>query len=211
MLTLVPLSIERYAVEHSSPEPQLLRALVRETKARTPSPQMQVGHLEGAFLRLLARLARARKILEIGTFTGYSALALAESLPPGGRLITCDVDPQATRIARRFWGRSPHGRKIRFLIGHALETLPALKGLFDLIFIDADKENYSRYWDLCVPKLRRGGLMVVDNVLWSGRVLSPRDATDRAIAAFNKRVVRDRRMETVMLTVRDGMTLAWKK
>jgi caffeoyl-CoA O-methyltransferase len=121
------------------------------------------------------------------------------------------VDTETTRIARKFWGRSPHGRKIKLLLGPALNTVRMLKGPFDLIFIDADKENYLHYWNLCVPKLRRGGLMVVDNVLWSGRVLAPKDVTDRAIAAFNKRIVRDRRMETVMLTVRDGITLAWKK
>jgi caffeoyl-CoA O-methyltransferase len=172
---------------------------------------MQVGHLEGAFLRLLARLVRARRILEIGTFTGYSALVLAEGLPAGGRLITCDVNPETGRIARRFWNRSSHGGKIRLSLGPALQTLRALKGPFDFIFIDADKENYIRYWDACLPKLRRGGLIAVDNVLWSGRVLAPRDATDRAIVAFNKRVARDRRVETVMLTLRDGVTLAWKK
>ncbi len=172
---------------------------------------MQVGHLEGSFLYLLAKLARAKRILEIGTFTGYSALAMAEALPPGGRLITCDIDSVATGIARRFWKKSPHGKKIELRLGPALATLPRIKGPFDLVFIDADKENYQRYWNLCVPKVRRGGLLVADNVLWSGRVLRPTDRITRAIAAFSRFVDSDRRVESVMLPVRDGITLALKK
>jgi len=211
MLTLVPASIERYAAAHSAPESTLLKALVKETYSRTKIPQMQVGHLEGAFLRLLVRLTRARRILEIGTFTGYSALAMAEGLPPGGRLVTCDINPETTRIARTFWNRSTHGRKITSRLGPAADSLKKLKAPFDLVFIDADKENYANYWKACVPKLRRGGLIAVDNVLWSGRVLAPKDATDRAIVKFNRLVLRDRRMEAVMVTLRDGVTLAWKK
>lgn len=172
---------------------------------------MQVGHLEGSFLRLLLRIAKARRVLEVGTFTGYSALAMAEGLPPGGRLITCDIDPVVTQIARKTWAKSPHGKKIELRLGHALKTLRKLRGTFDAVFIDADKENYIRYWELCVPKVRRGGILLVDNVLWSGRVLRPKDETDRAIVAFNRYVVSDRRVEAVMLTLRDGVTLAYKK
>lgn len=172
---------------------------------------MQVGHLEGSFLRLLVKIARAKRILEIGTFTGYSALAMAEGLPPAGRLITCDIDPLSTRIARTSWKKSPHGKKIDLRLGRATDTLRRLKGSFDMVFIDADKENYIRYWELCVPKVRRGGLLLADNTLWGGRVLHPRDASGRAIAAFNRHVVHDRRVEAVLLTVRDGLTLAYKK
>ena len=207
---MIPEAIEKYAARHSTPEQALFKALARRTWAETEIPQMQVGHLEGSFLKLLVKISRARTILEIGTFTGYSALAMAEALPADGCLITCDTDPVATALAREFWARSPHGRKIKLRLGPALKTIPKVRGLLDLVFIDADKENYSRYWELCVPKVRRGGLIAVDNVLWGGRVLLPKSATDRAIARFNRRVVKDKRVETVMLTIRDGLTLAYK-
>ncbi len=211
MLTLVPEAIERYATAHTIPESPLLRELVEETFAKTQIPHMQVEHLEGAFLRLLARITGARRVLEIGTFTGYSALVMAEGLPEDGRLITCDIDPAATEIARRYWARSPHGKKIELLLGPALENLKTIAGPFDLVFIDADKENYVKYWEACLPKVRRGGLLVADNVLWSGRVLNPKDDSDKALVAFNAHVHTDPRVEAVMLTVRDGMMLAWKR
>ena len=210
-MNIVREALERYAAAHCGPESVLLRRLVRETRAKTDLPQMQVGHLEGVFLRLLVRLTKARRVLEIGTFTGYSALAMAEGLPQGGRLVTCDVNPVTTAMARRFWSQSPHGRKITLKLGPALKTLKTLRGPLDLVFIDADKENYINYWEACVPKVRRGGLLVADNVLWGGRVLRPRDKSDKAIAAFNERVKADPRVEAAMLTVRDGITLAWKR
>lgn len=203
--------LETYAEKHSAPESQLSRELALVTRAKTAWPQMQVGRLEGGFLRLMVKIARAKRVLEIGTFTGYSALAMAEGLPAGGRLITCDLDPVSTRIARDHWAKSPHGRKITLELGPALETVRKLKGFFDLVFIDADKENYIRYWNLCLPKVRRGGVLMADNVLWSGRVLRPKDLTTRAIAAFNRFVAADRRVEAVMLTIRDGVTLAIKR
>ncbi|MCC6489013.1 MAG: class I SAM-dependent methyltransferase, partial [Candidatus Hydrogenedentes bacterium] len=172
---------------------------------------MQVGKVEGAFLRMLARLTNARHILEIGTFTGYSALCLAEGMEDGGRLITCDVDPEATDIAKQHWARSPHGSKIELRLGPALETIAALEGPWDLVFIDADKQNYIHYWEAVMPKVRQGGLLVADNVLWSGRVVNPQKESDFAVDRFNKHVVSDPRVEAVLLTVRDGITLAWKK
>lgn len=211
MVSIVPDSLEEYCEAHSFPEPTLLTELARETQARTAAPQMLVGHLEGAFLRLLARASGARRVLEIGTFTGYSALAMAEALPSDGRLITCDVDPEATEIARRYWARSPHGSKIELRLGPAIQTLKDLPGPFDLVFIDADKSNYLAYWEACVPKVRAGGLLAVDNVLWGGRVLEPREESDRAIAALNRRVREDARVEAVVLPLRDGVTVAWKK
>lgn len=211
LIPIVAEKINRYAERHSSPEPVLFKELACITQERTTLPQMQVGHLEGIFLKLLVRLTKAKRVLEIGTFTGYSALAMAEALPTTGRLITLDIDPAATAIARAFWKKSRAGRKISFKIGPAIETLKTLPGPFDLVFIDADKENYTNYWNACVPKVRRGGVLVVDNVLWSGRVLNPQDASDRAIAAFNRHAREDRRVELVMLTVRDGITLAVKK
>ena len=203
--------LEAYAARHGAPESRLFRELARVTKAKTAWPQMQVGRLEGGFLRLMVKIARAKRVLEIGTFTGYSALAMAEGLPSGGRLITCDLDPVATRIAREYWKRSSHGKKIELRLGPALQMIPRFKGFFDLVFIDADKENYIRYWNLCVPKVRRGGVLLVDNVFWGGRVLRPQDTTTRAIAAFNRFAAADRRVEVVILPLRDGVTLAYRK
>ncbi|MBI3615482.1 MAG: class I SAM-dependent methyltransferase [Candidatus Omnitrophica bacterium] len=211
MNPIVNPEIESYAAKHTSPEPALFKNLARTTWAATDLPQMQVGHLEGSFLRLLMRIARAKRVLEIGTFTGYSALAMAEGLPTGGRLITCDINPDTTKIAKAYWAKSPHGKKIQLRLGHAAQTIQRLKGPFDAVFIDADKENYIRYWELCVPKIRKGGILLADNTLWGGRVLRPQDSSDRAIAAFNRRVAADKRVEAVMLTLRDGLTLAVKK
>ncbi|KCZ70285.1 putative O-methyltransferase [Candidatus Methanoperedens nitroreducens] len=207
---IVPEKIERYCRDNTTPESHLLRELVVETYARTAFPEMQVGHLEGAFLRMLVRLQGAKRILEIGTFTGYSSLVMAEALPEDGELITCDIDPEVTQIAQRYWSQSPHGKKIELRLGHALDTLKTIEGPFDMVFIDADKVNYINYWELCVPRMRSGGLLVADNVLWGGSVLDPRDETDRAIVEFNEHVYSDKRVETVMLPIRDGITLAWK-
>ena len=211
MISIIPKAIEDYASGHSTPEPRLLKELARRTYAEMEIPQMQVGHLEGSFLKFVVEVSRAKKILEIGTFTGYSALVMAMGMPAGGRLITCDIDPEATSIAREFWKKSPHGKKIELRLGPALETIPTVKGPLDLVFIDADKENYIRYWELSVPKLRRGGILLVDNVLWGGRVLRPTDRTDHAITRFNRHVAEDKRVEALVLTVRDGITFARKK
>jgi caffeoyl-CoA O-methyltransferase len=137
--------------------------------------------------------------------------ALAEGLPADGEVIICDIDPETTAIARRFWGRSPHGAKIVLRLGPALETIASLAGPFDIVFIDADKENCINYWEACLPKLRSGGLLLADNVLWSGRVLEPREKDNAALAAFNRHVVRDPRVDVVMLTVRDGITMACRR
>lgn len=210
-MNLVSDKIERYCAAHSSPEGKIFQDLARVTKRDTAAPQMQVGHLEGTFLKLMVRLSGARRVLEIGTFTGYSALAMAEGLPKGGRVVTLDIDPEATAIARKFWKRSPAGNKISLKLGPALKTIKTLKGFFDLVFIDADKTNYINYWNAILPKVRKGGMILVDNVLWSGRVLKPTDNSDRAIAAFNQHALRDKRVDLVMLTIRDGITLAVKK
>jgi caffeoyl-CoA O-methyltransferase len=211
MLTLVPDEIERYAVAHSSAVPELFERMREETYANQRNPQMQVGPLEGRFLKLLVQLSGARRAVEVGTFTGYSGLSIAEGLPDDGVLFSCDVDDTATAVARRYWGESPHGRKIEFRLGPALETLPVLPEPLDFVFLDADKENYVRYWEILLPKLRPGGLVVCDNTLWSGRVLEPRSESDRAIVAFNTHARSDARVELVLLTVRDGMTLARKR
>jgi caffeoyl-CoA O-methyltransferase len=211
MLTLVPEAIESYAAAHTEPPGPLFEALREETYAKMSVPQMQVGPVEGTFLRLLVRISGAKRVLEIGMFTGYSALMMAEGLPEDGELITCDVDPKAEAIAKRYFAKSQHGKKIQVRIGPALQTIKTLKGPLDMVFIDADKENYSNYYDAVLPLLRPRGLLVADNVLWSGRVLNPKDASDRAIVAFNEKVAKDSRVEKVVLTVRDGMMLAVKK
>src|SRR4030067_225899 len=209
MKIIVPKKIEQYCREHTTPESQLLHELVVDTIKHTAYPEMEVGHLEGAFLRMLVRILRAKRILELGTFTGYSSLIMAEGLPDDGELITCDIDPETTEIAKRYWSRSPHGKKIDLKLGPALETLKTIEGLFDLVFIDADKMNYINYWELCLHKTRHGGLLVVDNVLWSGNVLKPDDETDRSIAEFNKQVYNDNGVQLVRLPIRDGVTVAW--
>ncbi len=210
-MTLVPEAIEAYAAEHSEAVAPLFDALREETYAAMTDPQMQVGRLEGNTLRLLVKLSGARRALEIGMFTGYSGLMIASGLPEDGTLITCDVDPKAEAIARRAFARSPVGRKIQLRMGPALQTLATLDGPFDFVFIDADKENYLAYYEAVLALLRPGGLLVADNTLWSGRVLAPKSASDRAIVAFNDAVARDSRVDKVLLTVRDGMTLAVKR
>jgi caffeoyl-CoA O-methyltransferase len=210
-LTLVPPPVEEYAQAHTERPAPIFQELREATYARMQSPQMQVGRMEGTFLRILVKLARARRVLELGTFTGYSALMMAEGLPDDGELVTCDIDQKAEAMARDFFARSPHGGKIQLRMGPALETLKTLQGPFDLAFIDADKQNYSAYYDAVVPLLRSGGLLVADNALWSGRVLQPRAADDHALVAFNAKVAADARVEKVLLTVRDGMMLALKR
>jgi caffeoyl-CoA O-methyltransferase len=210
MIPLVSEAIQNYADAFSSPEPELFQELAKETRATQKDPQMMVGHCEGLLLRLLVTLSRSRRVLEIGTFTGYSALAMAMALPADGELITCDVDPKATTLAQKFWARSPHGKKIRLELAPASDTIAMLKGPIDFVFIDADKPNYIKYWDAVLPLVRPGGVLVADNVLWSGRVLDPQDDTTRAIVAFNAHVKNDDRVELVMLPIRDGITVAVK-
>jgi caffeoyl-CoA O-methyltransferase len=210
-MNLIPPSIEAYAARHSSPESPLFKSLTQTTNRKTSLPQMSVGHLEGQFLKMMVKATRPRRILEIGTFTGYSTLAMAEGLPRNGTLTTLDIDPLNTQIARAYWKKHPAGKKIKLILGPALASLKKLKGPFDLVFIDADKTNYENYWAAVLPKVRPGGLILVDNVLWSGEILNPRDRDSRALAAFNKKILKDRRVECVMLTVRDGVTVAVKK
>jgi caffeoyl-CoA O-methyltransferase len=210
MIDITNSQIEDYCRAHTTPLHPVFDELRKETYAKTTAPQMQVGLLEGSFLKMIVALSKAENVLELGTFTGFSSMAMAEALPENGRLITCDIDAKNTRIAKEFWGRSQHGHKIELRLGPALESIQQIDLPLDLVFIDADKGNYKNYWDACVPKLRTGGLIIVDNVLWSGRILNPQEESDRSIAAFNDSVREDRRMEIVMLPIRDGMLLARK-
>jgi caffeoyl-CoA O-methyltransferase len=202
--------VEKFAHDHTKEESDLYQRLREETYETMQAPQMQVGRIEGKFLKLLVQLAGARTVLEIGMFTGYSALMMAEGLPDDGELVTCDIDPQAEAIARRYFAKSPHGYKIQIRMGSALESISTLTGPFDLIFIDADKPNYVNYYEATMPLLRPGGLIVADNVLWSGRVLDPQDEDTLGIVSFDQHVQADERVENVCLTVRDGMMLARK-
>jgi caffeoyl-CoA O-methyltransferase len=213
-MTMIPLideNLEAYALDHTTEEPELLRQLAMETIEKMKSSQMLTGRVAGTFLKLLVSMIGARRVLEVGMFTGYGALMMASALPEDGKLITCEVDREAEAMARSYFARSPYGHKIEIRMGPALETIEELEGPFDFIFIDADKENYPAYYELCLGRLRSKGVIAVDNALWSGRVLEPTEDGARAIAAMNDRVHRDERVEHVLLAVRDGILLVVKK
>ena len=211
MSFIVEPAVEKYAEQHSSPEAELFERLAAETREKSSAPQMMVGLLEGRFLGVLVRTLRARRVLELGTFTGYSSISMALSLPADGRVITCDVNEETTEIARRYAQEAGVVEHIEYRLGPALETIGGLGGEFDLVFIDADKPNYVNYYEATLPLLVRSGLMVLDNTLWSGRVADPSEDDDnvRAIRAVNERVLADGRVQNVLLTVRDGMNLVW--
>jgi caffeoyl-CoA O-methyltransferase len=212
MSFVVDSGVEQYAEDHTSPDGELFERLAAETHEKTTAPQMMVGRLEGRFLGTLVRSLRARRVLELGTFTGYSSISMALALPAGGRIVTCDVNEETTAIARRYAEEAGVADRIDYRLGPALETVAGLDGPFDLVFIDADKPNYVNYYDATVPLLADGGLMVVDNTLWSGQVADPddQDENTQAIRALNDRVLEDPRVENVLLTVRDGMNLVWR-
>ncbi len=207
MLTLVPEEIEAYAVEHTSPLPGYLDELIKTTHEKTTGAMMLSGPIEGMLLQFLIWASGARHVLEIGTFTGFSAQMMAAALPDDGHLITCDVNADSTAIAQEYWDKSPHGHKIELRMGPALETMATLDGPFDLVFIDADKERYTEYLDRALELLSPKGIIAIDNVLWSGRVLDPQDSADHAIVALNDRIANDPELVHVLLPVRDGVML----
>ena len=202
-------SVEEYAEQYSTPPTDLFRRLAEETRAKTTLPQMMVGQLEGHFLAELVRLSGARRVLELGTFTGYSSISMAQALGPDGRIITCDVNEETTAIARRYAEEAGVVDRIDYRLGPALETIEQLDGPFDLIFIDADKTNYVNYYEATLPLLADDGVIVVDNALSDGDVVDAANAREsvQAIHALNERVRDDPRVENVLLTVRDGMNL----
>jgi caffeoyl-CoA O-methyltransferase len=212
MSFIVEPGVEAYAEQHTTPDGELFDRLAAETHEKTTAPQMMVGRLEGRFLGSLVRILHARRVLELGTFTGYSSISMALALPSGGRVITCDVNEETTAIARRYAEEAGVADRIDFKLGPGLETIGGLDGPFELVFIDADKPNYVNYYEATLPLLADGGLIVVDNTLWSGRVAedSDDDANTRAIRALNDRVLEDPRVQNVLLTVRDGMNLVWR-
>lgn len=211
MLSLVDQSIEDYVISKSEPTSPLLMELVDVTKKSQAMPQMLCGPIEGRFLKLMVQISNAKRVLEIGTFTGYSALSMAEGLPSYGELMTCEIDPQVIEVAQGFFNRSPHGSKIKVLQGPALESIKKVEAPVDLVFIDADKDNYPNYYEAVLPLVRAGGVIIIDNVLWSGRVLNPENDTDRAIASLNDKIAKDERVDRVMLPVRDGIFVIRKK
>ena len=209
---IVPDDIERYVDEHTTPEPDHLAALAAETREKLRAPQMLSGHVEGTLLQTLVFATGARRVLEFGTYSGYSALSMAAGLPDGGRVVTLEVDPEHAEFARRHFAASPHGEKIELRLGPALESLRDLGDEpFDLVFIDADKTGYLDYYEAALGLLSERGLIVVDNTLWSGAVIPERDPdpseSTAALRRFNDHVASDARVTCVILTVRDGVTL----
>ncbi|GJL55863.1 MAG: SAM-dependent methyltransferase [Nitrospirales bacterium] len=207
MKSLVLPEIEAYAEAHSMDESDVCKRLREETYRTMDVPQMVVGPLEGAFLKMMTRVTQATRVLEIGTFTGYSALCFAEALPADGQVVTCDIDVESTAFAQRYFHESPHGRKIEVKCGPALDTLQTLSGPFDLIFIDADKENYVQYYQRAMELLTNRGVILIDNVLWNGDVLqtSSVDESTAAIQELNRVVHADSRVSAVLMTIRDGV------
>lgn len=205
-------AIEEYASRSSREVDQVFLDLKEETYAKMSNPGMQVGEVEGRFLRLLVAITGAKKVLEFGTFTGYSTLMMASALPPDGLLVTLDRDPEAVAIAKRYFAQVPYGKLIKVVMGDARETVHDIKGDFDLAFIDADKEAYDLYYEATMKLLRPGGMIVLDNMLWYGKVLDPAidDKDANAIVAMNKKINSDKRVENVLLTVRDGVMLVRK-
>lgn len=203
--------LERYAEQHSQQEPPLLAALVRETHLRVLQPRMLSGHLQGRLLSVLSKLLAPSYIVEIGTFTGYATLCLAEGLAPLGRLHTIEANEEYEDIQNKYFGQSPYKEQIVQHFAPALEVLPTLPDAIDLVFIDADKKNYLNYLEAVLPKMRVGGVILSDNVLWSGKVVEPvkdNDKHTQVLMAYNERLATDPRLETVLLPIRDGLTLS---
>jgi caffeoyl-CoA O-methyltransferase len=216
MAGLVPEDIEQYVSRHTTAEPDHLARLAAETREQLNAPQMMSGHVEGRLLQTLVFATGAKRILEFGTFSGYSALSMAAALPPDGRIVTLEVSAEHAEFARRHFGEHPDGEKIELRLGPALESVEELDGQkFDLVFIDADKGGYRSYYEASLPLLSERGLIVVDNTLWSGRVVPERDddpgESTVALREFNDAVADDERVVCTMLTVRDGITLIRKR
>ena len=209
---VVPEELDAYAAAHTSPPPALLSELAAETRATLECPQMLTGPVEGRFLQTLVFATGATRILEIGTYSGYSALSMAGGLAEGGHIDTCELSEQHAEVARRYIAQSPHADRITVHLGPAIETIARLDGPFDLVFVDADKPGYDAYYEAVLPKLAPRGLIVFDNMLQNGRVVSEPDAGEatKAIVALNEKLVADERVVCVLLTVRDGVTLVRK-
>jgi len=210
----IPEELDEYVVAHSENEPQLLQQLTRETFQKILQPRMSSGPYQGRVLSMISKLIQPKHILEIGTFTGYSTLCLAEGLKPEGSLDTIDINEELFDFQRKYFDASEYGEQIVQHLGNALDIIPTLNKTFDLVFIDADKDNYINYFHLIVDRLNSGGIILSDNVLWSGKViqtLDPKDKMTKAVLDYNTLLKEDDRVETVMLPIRDGLTLSRKK
>ena len=206
--------IEQYALEHSEVESTLLNELNRQTHIKVIQPRMLCGHLQGRILSLLSQSIRPKTILEIGTYTGYSALCMAEGLQKNGQLYTIDNNKEIAPFANKYFNKSSYKNLIKMIVGNALDVIPDLNLKWDLVFIDADKENYSNYFDAIIENVNQGGMIIADNVLWSGKVTKPTSKNDvetQALKSFNEKVHSDSRVSNVLMPVRDGMMIMIKK
>ncbi|GEO06400.1 O-methyltransferase [Adhaeribacter aerolatus] len=207
--------LQEYVLQHTSPEPELLQRLNRETYLKVLMPRMLSGHYQGRVLAMLSHMIKPKQILEIGTYTGYSGLCLAEGLAPDGQLHTIDINDELEDLVRKYVAEAGLENRIKYYLGNALEIIPTLDIQFDLVFIDADKINYSRYYDLILEKTVAGGFILADNVLWSGKVVQQPckkiDKDTQAILDFNQKIQQDDRVENVLLPLRDGLLLMRKK
>jgi len=202
--------LDNYCIDTTQAEPDLLIELVEKTYSDMGYPNKLSGKTIGRTLKLLAKIAQPKRALEIGMFTGYSALSIAEGMPEAGTLICCETNPRAIEFAQSFFDRSEHGHKIEAIFGPALETIESLDGEFDFVFIDADKRNYLNYYQSVVPLVKSGGLIIIDNSLWQGRVLDPQENSDIAVNDLNRFIAQDNRVENVHLNVRDGLNIVVK-
>jgi predicted O-methyltransferase YrrM len=203
--------LEDYIEKHSEKEPDLLAALNKETYQKILLPRMLSGHFQGRVLSMLSKLIRPVNILEIGTFTGYAALCLCEGMQENGQLHTIDIKEELETIQRKYFDKSPWGSQIFQHLGEGIDIIPTLELKFDLVFIDADKENYLNYFELILPKMNKGGIILSDNVLWSGKVLEPlqkNDSSTKVLLEYNELLKNDSRVETVLLPIRDGLTVS---
>ena len=208
------MTIEEYILSHSDDEGALLKALERDAHVNLLRPRMLSGHLQGRILKMFCRMMQPRRVLEIGTYTGYATLCLAEGLPEDGLVHTLEINDEMEDFIFKYLNQSPLQEKIRVHFGDAMEIIPQLDEQFDLVFIDADKRFYSAYYDLVFPKVRAGGLILADNTLWDGKVVETIPASDKqslGILAFNEKIKQDERVEKVILPLRDGLTMIWKK
>lgn len=209
-MDFLPKKLNSYIEEHSQPEPELLQELNRETQQKVLHPRMLSGHFQGRVLSMLAKLIHPKNILEIGTYTGYSALCLAEGMQADGKLITIDKNEELHDLQRKYFDQSNYGSQIIQRTGDALEIIPQLEEKFDLVFIDADKSNYLNYFNMILPKMNAGGIILSDNVLWSGKVIEPLkkgDIDTEVLLAYNKEINENLKVETVLLPIRDGLSV----
>ena len=207
----LPENIDNYVVAHSQEEPKILQELTKETWQKVLNPRMISGAYQGRILSMISKLIQPKNVLEIGTFTGYSALSIAEGLPKDGTLFTIDSNEELTELQQKYFNKSRYTKQLKSYVGNALEIIPTLHQKFDLVFIDADKENYLNYFEMIVPKMNKGGIILSDNVLWSGKVLEPlqkNDSSTKVLLEYNELLKNDPRVETVLLPIRDGLTVS---